>query len=433
MNILFRLTQTFLFLIPFQVAISPIIGIDLPFSRILSLVLFGIYIVIGLSERKLKILFSWEALFLGLFLFFSILSIFWAENIPWALRRSLFFLSFLPLFPVFTSLLEEIPDAATRLFRPFVFGAGLAALIGILEFSAQYIFGVVALYDFWTRTVLPIFLGDSFASSVAEYPSLLVNIGGSTVLRASAFFPDPHMAAFYFGIAFPVVAYFFLDEKTVQKKVFFGLLGIVILLADLLTFSRGGYVGLSVGSISAIVGYVIRGNSTRKRKISLMILLLLFFFGICAIAPVRERLMSVFSMEEGSNIGRMDMYSEAIQNITRQPWGYGLGNYPLVIKPTAGPREPIYAHDLFLDIATESGILGAISFFLAIAVVFRRLLSVRSGIMLAGAASLLIFFSHAIFETPLYSVHILPIFLLLLALPAGIAGTAVVDGEGLLR
>ena len=420
MNSLFRLTRIFLFLIPFQIAVSPIIGIDLPFSRVFSLVLFGMYVAIGLSERKLKAPFSWEALFFGLFLFLSLLSIFWSEDFPWALRRSLFFLSFFPLFPVFTSLLEEIPDATVRLLKPFVFGAGLAASVGIVEFFAQYVFAVATMYDFWTGTVLPIFLGGSFSASVAEYSSLLVNIGGSTVLRASAFFPDPHMAAFYFGMAFPIAVFFLSYAKTLQKKICFGLLAFVILSADLLTFSRGGYVGLIFLALTARLIYIIRGNSARRRKVLLLSVISLFFLGILAIRPIRGRLISAFSVEEGSNVGRIEMYVEASRNIIRQPWGYGLGNYPLVVKPTAEFREPIYAHDLFLDIATESGILGAVFFFLVIAIVFRKLLIARSGSSSAGMFALLIFFGHAIFETPLYSVHVLPILLLFLALPAGI-------------
>lgn len=420
MNLLFRLIQLFLLLLPFQVAVSPVSGVDLPFSRVFALILFFSFLSLGLFRRNLRISLSGESFFLYSFLFFSILSILWAENSIWAIRRSTFLLTFIPLFSVYSFFLKEVPNAASRLLRSFVIGAGFSGFIGVLEFLSQYILGVPVVFRFWTGTILPIFLGESFSSSVSAYPSLLVNIGGATILRASSFFPDPHMAAFYMGLAFPVSIYFCLFEGNARMKAYFGILSIFIFSADLLTFSRGGYFGLMIGALLFFLRWVVFGKKMKEK--------LLLFFGLISVllgififaAPIRERLSSAFSLEEGSNLGRMEMYSEAIRNISRQPQGYGLGNYPLAVKPTAGFREPIYAHDLFLDIATESGIPGMICFLLVFMIVFARLIRFRKGIFFVGAISLGIFFGHALFETPLYSVHILPVFLLFLALPSGI-------------
>lgn len=421
MKLLFRLTQFFLFILPFQIAISPFSGIDLPFSRIFSPLLFLLFLVVSFSRRRIWISPSRESLFLYSFLFFSVLSVLWSENVSWAIRRSTFLLTFLPLFPVYLILLKEVPNAPIRLSRALVIGAGLSGFLGILEFLSQYIFGAAEVFRFWTEAILPLFLGKSFAASVSAYPSLLVNISGLTMLRVSSFFPDPHMAAFYMGLTLPLGIFLFLDEKSSQRKIFWGILSIFILSADLLTFSRGGYFGLLFGTCVMFLWSIAFKKEARKN--------LSFFLGaafflslsvLIVVSPIGERFISAFSSGEGSNMGRIEMYREAIRNITRQPWGYGLGNYPLAVKPTAEFREPIYAHDLFLDIATESGVFGAVFFLLAFVSVFMKLIRFRRGIFFAGAVSLAIFFGHALFEMPFYSVHILPVLLFFFALPSGI-------------
>jgi hypothetical protein len=318
-------------------------------------------------------------------------------------------------------ILREVPDSEPRLLRSLIFGASISAAIGIAEFFSQYVFGVSTLFSFWVGSVLPVFLGSSFAASVAEYPSLLVNIGGATILRASSFFPDPHMAAFYFGLSFPVAAHLFLEEKNARKKTLLAAGSSLILIADLLTFSRGGYLGLVFGiSVFIMIGSFRKSSGFRdffrKSATGILIMTTLLLF-MSSVPSVRNRAASSFSFSDGSNVGRMEIYERAVSDILSQPYGFGPGNYPLAVKPAAQYREPIYAHSLSLDIATEYGILGMILFFSAFFSVLAKFLrrGDRGGLFLAF--SLCIFFGHSVVETPLYSVHVLPALLLFFALP----------------
>ncbi len=413
MNMLSRLTRLFLFLLPFQVALSPVFGIDLPFSRVCAPLLFLFWLALGLSRRKVFIPLVSESVFLSIFLFLSLMSVAWAADVSWAGRRMLFLLSFFPLFPVYAALCAEAPFAAHTLSRSFVGGAALAACVGLVQFFSQFILGVSVVFRFWTHELLPVFLGSSFGTSVAEYPSLLVNLGGTTVLRASAFFPDPHVAAFFFGTAFPFSLVLAAVAKTRREKMTFLVFSILILLADLLSFSRGGYVGLIVGAVFSVFRYLKIDRPFVRRT---AVLLGLCLVGGMSIAPIRDRLASSCSLKEGSNAGRIEMYDMAIRKIAERPFGYGLANYPLAVKATAGYREPIYAHDLYLDIATETGIAGAAVFLAAVVSAFWKLSRSVDPIRSAAAVSLVIFFGHSLFETPLYSVHVLPILVLLLSL-----------------
>ncbi|NTW75346.1 MAG: O-antigen ligase family protein [Candidatus Moranbacteria bacterium] len=413
MSILLHLTRLFLFLLPFQVALSPVSGIDLPLSRVFAPLLFLFWLARGLSRKKVSIPLVSESAFLFVFLFLSFISIVWAEDVSWAGRRMLFLLSFYPLFLVYTTICAETPFAVRTVFRAVVAGAALAACVGLVQFFSQFFLGVSFVFRFWMREIVPVFLGSSFGASVAEYPSLLVNVGGTTILRASSFFPDPHVAAFFFGIAFPFSFALAAMAVTRREKVTFLIFSILILLADLLSFSRGGYVGLMFGVIFAGFRYVKINRLFVHRG---AILLGLSLIGTLSITPIRDRLVSSFVLEEGSNAGRIGMYTMAIRKIAERPFGYGLANYPLAVKMNAGYREPIYAHDLYLDIATETGIAGAAVFLAAIVSAFWKLARSTDPMRSAAAVSLVIFFGHSLFETPLYSVHVLPMLLLLLAL-----------------
>lgn len=415
MNVLLFLTQSFLVLLPFQVALSPYPGVDLPFSRAFAPILFLLFLSVSLIRRRLHIPWSRIAIFLAIYLSITFLSVLWAENTVWAVRRVLFLLSFFPLFPLFSGLRQE-GVSGDRLVRPFVVGAAVAAFVAIAEWCSQYIFGVSRLFDFWTGAVLPVFLGPSFSDAVARYPSLLANIGGSTVLRASAFFPDPHIAAFYFGMALPLSCSYAFSERRLARKVMYAVFSGMLLIADLLTFSRGGYIGLVVGSgvfLSTRIGSV----RFRPKTVLILFSFATVFVSVLFLLPqVRDRFVSAFSSSDGSNNARMSLYAESLGHIRRNPFGYGPGNYPLVVKPTAEYREPIYVHDLPLDIATESGILGASVFLLAIFSAIRETKRSASGPMFAISVSLAVFSGHALFEMPLYSVHILPVLLLLLSM-----------------
>lgn len=431
---LLLLLLAYFFVLPFQFALSPLAGIDLPIARVGALGIALLWLSVGLMERKVFLPRGLAAISLGSFLFVALFSFFVAENGVWSIRKALFLLSFVPIFFVIAGTAKGLFDKVSLL-RAFVFGAALSAAIGIVQFLMQFVFPLEKIFSLWIKTVLPVFLGQSFGEAVEAYPSLLVNIGGATFLRASAFFPDPHMAAFYFGMAFPVALALFFQAKdrTLRQaqdrvlrqaqdraeKRWMAICAALLLLADLLTFSRGGYVGLSGAAL--VGGGVFLSRGVPLKRLAIGGATVLFIGTLFLTSPIGERFLSSFSRSDGSNSERLRLWQEGFTNLAERPFlGYGLGNYPLVVKPGAGYREPIYAHNLYLDIALETGLVGLLFFVLflfgAIFSAWRRWKQERNPLFLGICFSLLVFSFHALFETPLFSVHILPILLLLAAL-----------------
>lgn len=414
MSMLEKVLLIFLFLLPLQFALNPTIGTDLPVGRVLAVVIILWWLARGLAKRHIpfpSVYFTAAVLsFLGI----AAASFLWVENTDFALRKFLFLLNFFPLLFVFFDLGKERGNPALWL-KAFCMGAFGTALIGLGIFMSQFLFGVEKVFA-WLIKILPFFLGSNLGQAVVEHPSLLVNIGGATLLRTTAFFPDPHVAAFYFGISGFLALGFFSQEK----KKYFLVMSAVLFFADLLTFSRGAYFGLLVGAATfLLLGWKVFHMEARKWiVIGLMLGGALFFsFG----QPVLSRFLSSFAFEDTSSTGRVALWQEAIENITERPFfGTGLGNYILAVRPAESYRTPYYAHNLYLDVATELGLMGLLFFLLIIFIplygVLQNYSRTKNILSLSLAASLVLYLTHSVFETALYSIHVFPLLLFVLAL-----------------
>ncbi|MDD5083861.1 MAG: O-antigen ligase family protein [Candidatus Moranbacteria bacterium] len=400
-------------LLPFQIALSPSASFDVASVRIIIPLIVITWLIKSLITKKLWVSSRIQTPLLLSFLFLSTLSLISAQEISWGLRKLLFLLSFFPLYFVLTAILDT-HEKVRSLMKYVVLGSFALAITGIVQFLLQFLFPLGVLFRFWTSHLLPLFLGDAFAQSVANYPSIFVDIGGHTLMRAVAIFPDPHMLSFYLGMTAPLAIGLALTHS--HKKYFFFFIAAALLVADLLTFSRGGYLGI-IGGLLFLFILQFRTWAPRTKKTTLALLIASAF--VIFSSPIGTRLISSFNTKEGSNQGRIEMWRAATDIIKEYPFfGVGTGNYSLAVKPSASYRDPIYAHNLFLDIAAETGIANALIFLSLILVSLFSLYknSLTQRFYLWPALSIIIFTVHSLVETPLYSVHILPLFIFLIAL-----------------
>lgn len=419
MNVIEIFLAFFLFFLPFQFALNPFPGIDLALIRIFALFLFFFWLAHGLWIKRIilpspKILFLFSSFFL-----FSLCSLFWSENTFWALRKNMFFLSFAPLFLVFYAVFSSssLRDTLTKY---LLYGAFLSSCVALIQFFSQFIVGVPTLIVFWTESVLPFFLGQSFGAMVVTYPSFLVNITGHTVMRAVGFFPDPHMFSLFLGMTLPFTFTFFQKTNQTQMKWWWFTVGLTLFITDLLTFSRGGYMGLIIG-IGVAIFLILSQRGISKKYWLQSTLGISFLITILFLSPIGTRFLSSFSETDTSNRERVRLWEEAGNFIISHPvLGSGLGNYALSVKPSAEYREPIYIHNLYLDITGELGLTGLVLFlslyYISFSSALRKWRNGRNVYSFALCISLCIFFIHSLFETALFSVHIFPLLLFLLAL-----------------
>ncbi len=400
-------------LLPFQVALNPAEGIDLASIRVLILLIFFLCLSEGLKKKNIRIPFNIQNGLIFSFLFFNALSFFVARNNDWSLRKLLFLFSVFPIYFAGVYLINN-REKLISIAKAIVLGGTLAAVLGIGQFFFQFIFGLEKVYKIWADHVIVPFLGKNFSEAVLQNPSWLVNISRETYLRATATFPDPHMFSFFLGIVIAFVLVLLLTEK---RKVLYGLALSVLLVADGLTFSRSGYLGIVAGAIFLVVFF------WKKMRLRGKVL----FLSVCFLAglflatpnPVSVRYVSIFNLKEGSNKGRLEIWERTSEIIKEKPLlGVGIGNYPLEIKPTAAYREPFYAHNTYLDIAAETGVLNAF-IWLGVLFFFWRSFKQKAQkdrLFLGLAFGVVVFAVQSLAETALYSPIILALFLILLSL-----------------
>ena len=184
---------------------------------------------------------------------------------------------------------------------------------------------------------------------------------------------NPNLLAGYLLALLPLAALAVLRWQGWGRRVFaistLGLAGSSIVL----TYSRGGWVGLMVGMAVLILLLLLR--STRewpalwRRLVPLLILLLGAAFlaiAVTKLEPIRTRVSSLLAGRgDSSNNFRINVWLASIEMIQDRPWiGIGPGNnafnsiYPLYQQPKF---NALSAYSLPLEILVETGIAGLLA------------------------------------------------------------------------
>ncbi len=396
--------------LPFQIALNPRVGFDLSSLRVFILLLF----IFSLIEIYLKRKNLYNLQFAGLFLFLILsgVSLFGAENISWGLRKVLFFVS---VFPMYLLILFFVNNylKTDKIIRFLYISTGLFAFIGLIQFLSQFVFSLERVYEFWSINVLPIFSGFNLGSMILAYPSWLVNVGGETIMRAFSLFSDPHMFSFYLGLVLPffVFLYFKGFNRVVLYSIYF-----LIFITLTLTFTRGAYLAIIItfSALFLLLWWI------KEKKLALLFILSLLIF-IIPITPVSDRFYSSFDLDEGSNVGRLEMWQQAGETGFDYFFsGVGLGNYSLSVNSELDYRNPVTAHNLYLDIFSEMGIFALLILLILIIGtiyhLFKRINGDNGYLVISLIGSLVYFLVHSVFETAIYSPSVLALLMVILGL-----------------
>jgi len=400
-------------LLPLQFALNVGENIDLVTTRILVPVLFLLWLTKSLARKKMWIPNKAEMWLVISFIFLATLSLYLGRDASAGFRKLLYFLTIIPVFFVAAEMLRE-EIWRRRTIAAIIFSGAIAAAVGLFQFLFSFFTGVGKSVKIW-ESLAPYFLGNSFGKIVAANSSWLVNVGGETRLRAFGFFPDPHNFAFFVNLClFAGLGYLFSRGK-ITSKIWIGAAVVLMILAIGISFSRGAYLGLLAGGLFFAGVFLKRSGVLGKAIVAAAAIFVLIFIFNSNI--ITQRLVSSFNLKEGSNAERYKNWVQAADMIRDYPLGgVGLGNYARTVDSMAENRSSIYAHNLFLDIAAETGILNAIVFLCL--VLFSVWRCIRNGSMLnlGLAAGLVAFSVHSIFDTALYSPQVLTMFLIIVAL-----------------
>ncbi|MFH1258571.1 MAG: O-antigen ligase family protein [Elusimicrobiota bacterium] len=209
-----------------------------------------------------------------------------------------------------------------------------------------------------------------------------------------------HPITFGEGLIFPlaiIISYFFALGK--EKKIILALGGVIILIALILSQSRGAWLGM--------LGVILVMETVKLRKFpywgaGLILLIGLLIFSFRA-SEITERARSIFNLKtDVSNTSRLTMWRTGLNIFKDYPvLGIGPGNveklYSQYCPPNPNsPKTWSELHNNFLQIAVERGIIGLIAFLTLLAsyiIVLRKSwdhpficasLSSLAGLLIAG-------------------------------------------------
>jgi len=190
---------------------------------------------------------------------------------------------------------------------------------------------------------------------VGSTSAMLLN--GHAVPRIAGPLEGPNQLAGYFDVALPLTLAFAIEEPAVLAYIALA----VIVLADVLTFSRGGIIGGIAGI--ATVALIARKN-LRAAFTSIGIglaggIIVALFWGLAAHTMGLERFWDFRESDYGGGVGtRTELWHAAWTLWLRHPvFGVGAGNFELEIPLTGLHGVRTHANSLYLQSLVEGGIV----------------------------------------------------------------------------
>ena len=242
-----------------------------------------------------------------------------------------------------------------------------------------YVQLVLVLWMMWElapsrKAVLGLCSAYVLGSGVAAVSTILVARSEAGILhRFAAQGFDPNELAMTLALALPMAWYLGMTSpRPLMRWVYRGYLP-VALLAIALTGSRGGLVASMVGLT------IVPLTMTRLTpgRLAVAIALLAFSGGIAvAYAPqtVINRLATTRSEVQGGTLnGRLGIWKAGLTALLARPvTGHGVGGFQEAVQPILG--EARVAHNSYISVLVEEGLVGFVLFMAMLFTVFRSIL-----------------------------------------------------------
>lgn len=187
-------------------------------------------------------------------------------------------------------------------------------------------------------------------------------------------FGNPNDMATNFDLLLPLAVSLTILNRGLKRMIYLAC-SVLLVVGVVVTFSRGGFLGLAAAGLVMLWKL---GRGSRIRTAIIFVVLLLTFV-VAVPAEYTGRLGSIFNSEEdttGSRRQRAELFERAIDVASDHlVVGVGIGNYPIY-----SLRE-LHAHNSYLEISAELGLLGLIAYLILIFAPLRSLRRIEHATM----------------------------------------------------
>jgi probable O-glycosylation ligase (exosortase A-associated) len=231
------------------------------------------------------------------------------------------------------------------------------------------------------------------------------------------YFADENDVSLYINMVIPFCYFLFPIEKKKWTKLFYIAALIIGLLTVVVSFSRGGFVGL-------VVMFVIVWLVSPRKMLSVFAILVLgtivyFYAG----ETYRQEMATVTDTKESTANARLMSWASAWDMFLDNPWGVGGNNFQVRFPEYQGDRFGRgmwgrVAHSLWFTLIPELGVVGIVIYFRLLFYNMKDIFSLKAkktelsdderylnSMSIALVASLAGFFASASFISVLYYPH----------------------------
>ncbi len=189
-------------------------------------------------------------------------------------------------------------------------------------------------------------------------------------VKIGGLFGNPNDLALHLVMMAPLAIALGMSNKSAAGKIAcFSMAGLFVA-GIMVTYSRGGFLGM-VCVAGFLVWKLSRENRFQVMAIAAVVLLLVFVF---APGNYGMRLLSILdpSLDPvGSRGQRRELLVRSIVVSLRNPWGIGIGNFPIV-----GIRN-LVSHNSYTQVSAELGVIGLAAYLAFVLSPFRKLAAIE--------------------------------------------------------
>jgi hypothetical protein len=202
-------------------------------------------------------------------------------------------------------------------------------------------------------------------------------------------FGNPNDMALHLVIFTPIAFALGVASKSLLGKAVYLSAAVLMVMANFVTFSRGGFLGLI--AISAVLVW----KFSKKNRLVVVSLALMVGFLVITFAPGNYwlRILSIFVPgldAVGSADQRKELLERSIVVTLRNPLGIGLGNFPIV-----GVRN-LQTHNAFTQVSSELGWIGLLGYLIFLLSPLRKLAAMERQMFSRGQSDWLYYLAIGI-------------------------------------
>ncbi len=326
-----------------------------------------------------------------IFVFWAVLSLFAGVYVIEGFKRIIYILNIALLFPIGFYCLSLQKNFLKKLAKSFVLSGFILISFGLFQQILAFTIPINVFQHFWGETVSYNIYGQNWSRIVMNLGNTWYSYPSNSTprLRLFSVFPDSHTFPMYLLMLLPFFLYYFsINKKLFSHKTMFCLF--LWLFMIVLSGTRGIWAAI-IFPLGFLIWQSWREKKIILEKFNVYFFLIFFatFAGLFIIYSIpqflsfddgfkkevlSERISSLVSFEETSNKGRIYIWKKTLDSIKRHPiYGVGISNFPVILSEHISTiKAGASAHNLYLNMLAELGIVGGFVFLVLLIEILRR-------------------------------------------------------------